>query len=304
VASTASFIGILAATSRRFEIGETMPNINDSTYLLKKQYRDDSRLNARIALHRQFSTNSYNWFLWIFDHFDIPPVARVLELGCGPADLWRKNLRRIPDGWDITLSDFSPGMLEKAQANLADSAARFHFQRIDAQDIPYPDATFDVVIANHMLYHVPDRELALSEIRRTLKPGGRFYATTVGDGHMVELRQLVAHFAGDASHPADAPHPEDTIHPLASKVNRPTFTLETGAKQLSPWFEDIQVLIFEDNLIVTETEPLIDYIRSMSSHADLQETIYADLLAFVDKEIAAQGSIHITKSSGLFIANR
>ena len=275
-----------------------MPNINDSTYLLKKQYRDDSNLNARIDLHRRFSTNSYDWFHWIFDHFDIPPAVRVLELGCGPADLWRKNLHRIPAGWDITLSDFSPGMVEKAQENLADSATHFHFQRINTQDIPYPDATFDVVIANHMLYHAPDRKLALSEIQRALKPGGRFYATTVGEGHMVELKQLVARFAGDA------PHPEDIIHPLASKVNRPTFTLESGAEQLSPYFEDVQVLIFEDNLVVTETEPLMAYIRSMSTHPDLEQEIYAEMLAFVDKEIAARGSILITKSSGLFIANR
>ncbi len=272
-----------------------MPNLNDSTYLLKKQYRDASNLNARIALHRRFSTNSYDWFRWVFDHFDTPPAARVLELGCGPADLWRKNLHRIPEGWDITLSDFSPGMLEKAQANLADSAIPFHFQRINTQDIPYADATYDVVIANHMLYHVPDRELALSEIRRVLKPGGRFYATTVGAGHMVELRQLVARFAGDAKHTGDTNNPW-------RKENRPTFTLENGADQLSPYFEDVQVLIFEDNLVVTETEPLIDYIRSMSSHSGFTERIYTEMFAFVDGEIAARGSIQITKSSGLFIA--
>ena len=266
-----------------------MPNLNDSTYLLEKQYRDASNLNARIALHRRFSTNTYDWFHWVFDHFDIPPVARVLELGCGPADLWRKNLHRIPEGWDITLSDFSPGMVEKAQTNLDDSATLFHFQRSAAQDIPYPDASFDVVIANHMLYHVPDRELALSEIRRALKSGGRVYATTVGAGHMVELRQLVARFAEDAENPW-------------RKEKQPTFTLENGAAQLSPWFEDVQVLVYEDSLVVTETEPFMAYIRSMSSHSGFAEEIYAEISAFVDEEINERGSVQITKSSGLFTA--
>ena len=215
----------------------------------------------------------------------------MLELGCGPADLWRKNLHRIPDGWDITLSDFSPGMLERAQANLADNAARCHFQRIDAQDIPFPDAGFDAVIANHMLYHVPDRTLALGEIRRVLKPGGRFYATTVGEGHMVELRQWVARFAEGEAHPW-------------RKENLPTFTLENGAEQLAPWFEDVQVFIYEDGLIITETEPLAAYIRSMSTYRDLTDETCAEIAAFVEEEIAAQGSVQITKASGLFAARR
>ena len=268
-----------------------MQNLNDSTYLLEKQYRDASNLNARIALHRRFSTNDYDWFLWIFDHFHIPAAARVLELGCGPADLWRKNLHRIPDGWDITLSDFSPGMLDKAQANLGDSAARFHFQRIDAQDIPFADASFDVVIANHMLYHVPDRALALSEIRRALKPGGRFYATTVGERHMVELRQWVDRFAGGEAH-------------AWREENLPAFTLENGAELLSPWFEDAQLSIFEDGLVITETEPIMAYIRSMSTYRDLADEICAEIAAFVDEEIAARGSVQISKASGLFAARR
>jgi ubiquinone/menaquinone biosynthesis C-methylase UbiE len=268
-----------------------MPDLNDPTYLLKKQYRDASNLNARIALHRRFSTSDYNWFLWVFDHFDIPRGARVLELGCGPADLWRKNQHRIPDGWDITLSDFSPGMLEKAQANLADSASRFHFLRIDAQSIPFPDASFDVVIANHMLYHVPDRALAFSEIRRALKPGGRFYATTVGEGHMVELRQWVDRFAGGEAHPW-------------RKENLPAFTLENGAEQLSSWFEDVQLSIFEDGLVITETEPLVAYIRSMSTYRDLTDEICAEIAAFVDEEISACGSVQISKASGLFASRR
>ena len=262
-----------------------MPEINDSAHLLRKQYRDASNLNARIDLHKKFSTNTYDWFLWIFDHFDIPPIARVLELGCGPANLWQKNLYRIPEGWDITLSDLSPGMVDKAAANLADSTHPFHLQTINAQDIPFPDASFEAVIANHMLYHVPDRELALSEIRRVLRPGARFYATTVGEEHMAELRHLVAGVAGGEA------------HPLLGE-NRPDFTLENGTEQLSKWFKDVQVFVYEDNLIVTEAQPLVAYIRSMASLSGLEENINAEIAAFVHNEITQQGSIHITKASG------
>ena len=45
---------------------------------------------------------------------------------------------------------------------------------IDIQQIPYPDGSFDTAIANFMLYHVPDLPRAIGEVRRVLRPGGRF----------------------------------------------------------------------------------------------------------------------------------
>ncbi len=94
----------------------------------------------------------------------------------------------------IALSDFSPGMIEEAQHNLADAGRPFAFERIDAQAIPFADASFDMVIANHMLYHVPDRPQALAEIRRVLRPGGRLYAATGGANHLREIGELVQRF--------------------------------------------------------------------------------------------------------------
>jgi len=78
-------------------------------------------------------------------------------------------------------------MLEEAQESLHDSLCPFTFAVVDAQAIPYPDAHFDAIIANHMLYHVPDRPKALAEIRRALKPGGHFYASTLGANHLREM---------------------------------------------------------------------------------------------------------------------
>ncbi|MFC1976370.1 MerR family transcriptional regulator, partial [Chloroflexota bacterium] len=81
-----------------------MSKLSDQTYLLTEQYQNASNLNARIQLHARFSVNKYDWFLWVFDHLNLAPDSRILELGCGPANLWRKNLEGIPPGWDITLS--------------------------------------------------------------------------------------------------------------------------------------------------------------------------------------------------------
>src|SRR5512143_1896630 len=119
-----------------------MPTITDQTYLLKDQYKDASNLDARVQLHRLFSTNTYGWQQWCFDHYALPADAHLLEIGCGPAHLWTTNLDRVPPGWRITLSDFSSGMLEQAQQNLQ-NAPQFKFEIVDAQSIPFEDKTFD-----------------------------------------------------------------------------------------------------------------------------------------------------------------
>jgi ubiquinone/menaquinone biosynthesis C-methylase UbiE len=85
---------------------------------VESQYRDASNLNARIALHERFSTNAYGWQRWVFDQLELPPDARVLELGCGTGKLWVENRDRTPEGWDVTLTDASPGMLREARRNL------------------------------------------------------------------------------------------------------------------------------------------------------------------------------------------
>jgi SAM-dependent methyltransferase len=264
-----------------------MSKLSDQEFLLTDQYKDASNLDARIQLHQGFSTNKYGLQRWAFDQFNLPPVCRILDLGCGPANLWIENLDRIPDGWDITLTDFSPGMVEQAQENLGNCGRPFAFGPVDAQSIPYDDASFDAVIANHMLYHVPDRTKALAEMRRVLRPGGRFYTSTVGETHTRELFEIVSRF-----------DPEDKfLHEV------PSFTLENGAMQLAPWFSEITLHRYEDDLVITEAGPLIAYIMSMVE----AKSVFAgdklgQLVAYAKGQIAAHGAIHITKDTGIFEA--
>ncbi|MDQ2902334.1 MAG: hypothetical protein M3Y81_02115 [Chloroflexota bacterium] len=95
-----------------------MSDMFNQQYLLDKQYNTSANLTARIQLHERFSTNPTDWYRWVFDQLAIPPGSRVLELGTGSGQLWLHNLDRIPTSWDITLSDFSSGMLHDAQKKL------------------------------------------------------------------------------------------------------------------------------------------------------------------------------------------
>jgi SAM-dependent methyltransferase len=265
-----------------------MSQLTDSQYLRNEQYNNSSNLEARIALHARFSQNPYGWQCWVFDQLDLLPGCRVLELGCGSGALWQENVDRLPPGGEIILSDFSTGMAAQAQKNLAGRLAA-GFQIIDAQAIPYRAASFDCLIANHMLYHVPERERALAEIRRVLQPGGRLYATTGGEQHMGELYELVQNFDPEVAANGWYLDPID-------------FTLENGQAQLSAWFSRIELRRYLDALVVTEVEPLVDYILS-TVRLSLGDRQRADLRRFIQAQMELSGgAIHITKDSGMFIA--
>lgn len=259
-----------------------MSNIADQTYL-REQYKNAANLNDRIQLHMRFSTNPYDFHMWVFDQLKLAADSRVLELGCGPGSLWRSNLARIPDGWQITLTDFSPGILIEARANLA-GAHPFTFEQADAQALPFADAGFDAVIANHMLYHVPDRPKALAEIRRVLRPSGRFYAATNGENHLREIHELVHQF-----------------DPTTDLWNRTTFRLADGADELAPFFPQVLLHRYASALIVTEAEPLVAFVASMIG-AELTGARRAAFTQVVEERIAADGAIHVTKDTGLFEA--
>lgn len=124
--------------------------LNEHAYVAE-QYRDNRNLDARIALHERYSTAPRYFHLWVFDHFDLREDARLLELGCGTGALWQKNRARIPSSWQLTLSDFSFGMLQAARST--DVPAQLI--QLDAQTIPFRDNSFDAVVADHMLYHIP-----------------------------------------------------------------------------------------------------------------------------------------------------
>jgi len=238
----------------------------DPIYLREEQYRDDSNLRARMELHRRFSTNPEPWHRWGFDRFDFPSRARILEVGCGPGELWLQNLDRIPAGWELTLTDLSPGMIEEARAALGERAA---YLVADVQELPFEDESFDGAIANHMLYHVPDRERALRELRRVLRPDGLFYSSTNGGDHLKEIKALYVD-------------------------DRPwEYRLETVDEELGAVFADVALEMYPCDLEVTEVEPVVAFVRSMDPGiAGLEEIVRA--------QIERQGSFHVTKSSGLF----
>jgi SAM-dependent methyltransferase len=178
-------------------------------------------------------------------------------------------------------------MLCEARSRLAELGRAFVFEQFDATSIPHPESSFDAIIANHMLYHVDDRPRALREIRRVLKPSGKLYAGTNGRKHLVQLDEIVARFFPGIS-------PTDHVE---------RFGLETGYEQLARWFGNVEVRRYEDGLAVTEAQPLVDYVLSMSALLNTDADRVAALRTFVQAELDRRGVIEISKDAGLFIAS-
>lgn len=261
-------------------------SLSDPQYL-HKQYQDASNLNARIRLHREFSTNPYSWQHWLFDRFAFSPGCRVLELGCGPGTLWVENADRIPSDAAFLLSDLSEGMVAQSRSALESLFPNFEFQAIDAQEIPMSDERFDVVIASHMLYHIPNLEKALGEIQRVLKPGGRLYASTAGRNNLKENRELVTRFDSQ----------------LASQIglSADSFTLENGAARLGAFFSSVTRFDYPNALEVTDAEVLTAYLLSGRIHMEGKKK--AEFARFVQQALADHGgTFHITIEGGVFEA--
>ena len=68
--------------------------MSDARSILQSQYKDASRLDARIQLHAKYSTNTQGLHAWVFEHLCLPPICQVLEVGCGSGQL-RDNMQEL-----------------------------------------------------------------------------------------------------------------------------------------------------------------------------------------------------------------
>ena len=254
---------------------------------LKAQYRNSTNISARIRLHRLFSSNKQGWFPWIYEQCQITEGMKILELGCGNGRLWIENKAKLPADCEIILSDISEGMIRDVRREQSLQDDRFSFAAFDCHAIPYEDASFDLVIANHVLFYCKDVDRVCSEVGRVLKPGGRFVCGTYGVAHMQEVSRLVTQF-------------DDRIT-LSGENLYEHFGKENGAQALAPYFAEVDWQQYEDALIVTQAEPLIEYV--LSCHGNQNQFIlekYNKFRKYVEGQI--RNGYTITKDAGIFIS--
>ena len=256
------------------------------TQLPPNQYSDSSKLAARARIH-QFGHAEVPWFPWVAQHLPVARGASILDVGCGPAWFWPEAITVLPPEQMLTLFDQSPGMVDEAlQRCRALSFAAVEGETGDAADLPFADASFDAVIAMHMLYHVADQAKAISEFHRVLKPGGTLLVSTNGVDNMRELYQLTTVFGG-------------TPHDPAAEA----FGFDRAAALLEQQFGNVALDIHPATMRVTDAEvvflALTSYPPGESAPSDKQQA-FRDAIdkAFSD----GGGGIDVTKQVGVLTA--
>jgi SAM-dependent methyltransferase len=151
--------------------------------LVRRQYETEAGLAVRRDAVARFREGPDAVDAALLAAVAAPTPRRVLEVGCGMGQ-FAERLRAELE-LDLVAVDLSPRMVELARERGVDARVG------DAQRLPFEDNQFDCVVANWMLYHVDDLELALSEFVRVLVPGGRLVAATIGEQHMHEVWELM-----------------------------------------------------------------------------------------------------------------
>jgi SAM-dependent methyltransferase len=141
-----------------------------------------------------------------------------------------------------------------------------------------------------MLYHVPNLSKALSEVKRILKSGGKFYAATNGNGGM----RPFLHNAFKQVNPN-----LDTFFTKSF-----SFSLQNGKELLSNYFDDVRRYDYEDSLSITETQDLMDWLKSAVSISSYTENDLDGLYEYFEDIRQKEGSINIPKEAGLFISTK
>ncbi len=264
--------------------------------LKDKQYNDSAKFNARVLIHSKYGTNKTPWPIWLFNQYQMPDRSRIIEFGCGNGLIWRANSFRINPAWIITLSDFSPGMLETARKSIDASITNIAYEVIDLSEYEGKPEAFDRVIANHMLYHIDNRDEAIGKIHSMASPQGMLYCSTIGQNNMREMKELINEFTGNDYY----------SRALGNISDR--FSLENGAAQLRKHFGTVEKIEYDDSLEITDAVDLVNYVLSCNDLNPgiqvLPEEQKDEFKKFLDRKMEKTGRIHISKSSGTFIAKK
>ncbi|OCL02900.1 S-adenosyl-L-methionine-dependent methyltransferase [Glonium stellatum] len=178
-------------------------NMEPSTYAVCQYSKTSEKLAARLAI-LSYNTNRQGWFSWL---------EECLRVACD--------------------------VLELREFGISSAA----IEQCGAADLPFPDASFDLVIANHMLYHLDDPGLAIKEFSRVLRPGGRLTVALNGRRHIEELLEI------------------------RSAIGRPRvilkaarITAETGPESPPNHFKDVRAEPFPGEFDIPKLEPILAYM--------------------------------------------
>ena len=254
----------------------------DRAFLRGNQYKTDTNLAARQSIYA-YQHPRIDLPATVLDLATAASAATIVDVGCGNGAYLALLARRGFAGRVLGI-DLSAGMLAVARERLGEAPNPPGLVNADATALPLRDRSADLVLAPHMLYHVPDPARALRELHRITRPGGQVVIVLNGTDHMGQLREVVAGVRGEA--------PDSIIERV---------TLDDGEALAKDLFPNVNRHDFVAELRIPGPEPIAGYVHSMSEtrqHAEPDQVVAAVLSAFPR---TVDGHYVITSHSGCLI---
>lgn len=260
----------------------------DRKHLTEQSYKTNERLNVRIRTHELYTEPKVDFIPWVLRHMAWRGDERVIDVGCG-AGVYAAKAQKL--GSNYIACDLSFGMV----AGVKNASQKVN---LDVQQLPFAAGTADVILANHMLYHVPDKPQALAEIARVLRPGGTLLAATNSWQSMGEMKALMREATRRLGIELDDPYGTMARH----------FKLEDGAEILRPFFDTVERHDREAALVFREAQPIVDYLASSNDWFEEKaagRATWADvepiLWEMLEAHFAEHETFRVNKLSGVFV---
>jgi SAM-dependent methyltransferase len=232
--------------------------LDDEDYV-RGQYGSTEKLETRISVWQPDADGGSPQDVALVALAEVRP-GRLLEVGCGTGALAARCVVELR--CEVVALDSSEEMVAATRERGIEAVVG------DVQRLPFDDATFDAALAAWMLYHVPDRNRAIGELARVLRPDGRLVAITTGRDHLAELGRLVGAEKYEAS-----------------------FSRENGRAQLERHFEHVECHDVRSKAVFADRAAAASYL------ATLERGALAERLPEFGKPLEAHGSLAVFVAS-------
>ncbi|MBB3128847.1 ubiquinone/menaquinone biosynthesis C-methylase UbiE [Paenibacillus rhizosphaerae] len=264
-------------------------------------YHTGNNLSAKYEVMGKYGISKELFETWIIEKLNLLGSERVLDIGTGNGRFSIPTSKILKsNGGFVVCCDLAEGVMNSARIQAEQEGLPILHMIADAENLPFLSDEFDVVMANHMLYHLPDLKKGLKEISRVLRNTGKFLATTNSSRGMPEFFTL---------------HQETMrqLHiPFEIKEDPIPFSLENGEAILSKHFNRVELMTYEAGFKVTEPEPVLQYYMATQLYQgpfndnalsrEHREAIAQTFLALTRQKIeSCDGELIISKPVAAFI---
>jgi SAM-dependent methyltransferase len=214
----------------------------DNPMLVRWEFASEERREKRNQIYRQL-IEGVTAEEYLFRAIAEVGPARVLEAGCGAGAM----AQRVRDelGAEVIAVDSSERMVELTRQRGIEAHVA------DVQELPFGDAEFDCVFAGWLLYHVPDRDRAISECARVLRRRGRFATATLADENMSDLWDFLG----------------------TPRERKLSFSSSNGAEQLERHFERVETREAEGIVVFPTAEDMREFVAATMTRAHLAAAV-------------------------------